>query len=95
MMLMVWPTSLSATTAPSNANGMVMTTIKDERQSRRNSRTTKPVRAAPIKRLAQAQELSAERNVFRLVKLRKRSEYRSAAATGTDQDSAVHFVYHC
>ena len=47
MMLIVWPAPQSATTAASSANGIVTTTIAELRQSRRNSRTIRPVRSAP------------------------------------------------
>ena len=49
MMLMVCPAPHSATTAVSNAKGIVVTTIKALRQSRRNRSTTSPVRTAPNK----------------------------------------------
>ena len=45
--LMVWPLSHSATTAPSNANGMLSTTTRTLRQSRKNTNTIRPVSAAP------------------------------------------------
>ena len=47
MMLMVWPAPQSATTAASSANGIVMTTIAELRQSRRNTSTIRPVSSAP------------------------------------------------
>ena len=46
-MLMVWPLTQSAMTADSRAMGIVMTTISELRQSRRNTRTINPVRNAP------------------------------------------------
>jgi len=49
MMLMVCPAPQRATTAVSNAKGIVMTTINALRQSRRNSRTMRPVSNAPSK----------------------------------------------
>ena len=49
MMLMVCPAPHRATTAVSNAKGMVITTISALRQSRRNSRTMRPVSTAPSK----------------------------------------------
>ncbi len=47
MMLTVWPVSQSQMTAASSANGMVATTIRALRQSRRNSSTISPVSSAP------------------------------------------------
>ena len=47
MMLMVCPTAHSHSTAESNETGIVNTTISALRQSRRNSSTINPVRAAP------------------------------------------------
>ena len=47
MMLMVCPVSHRASTEPINERGMLMTTIKALRQSRRNSSTIRPVRTAP------------------------------------------------
>ena len=47
MMLMVWPAPHNATTAVSSAKGIVMTTIAELRQSRRNSSTISPVSRAP------------------------------------------------
>ncbi len=49
MILIVWPVSRSSTTAVSNANGMVMTTIRELRQSPRKSKIIRPVSPAPIR----------------------------------------------
>src|SRR6516164_2341450 len=47
MILIVWPAPHSATTPVSNAKGIVITTINELRQSRRNTSTINPVRTAP------------------------------------------------
>ena len=47
IMLMVCPVSQSASTEPMKESGMLMTTIKALRQSRRNSSTIRPVSTAP------------------------------------------------
>ncbi len=47
IMLIVWPVAQSATTAISSASGMVMTTTRELRQSRKKSRIVSPVSNAP------------------------------------------------